>query len=146
MGGGTAMDTTDVATLTQRIQELKKENARLQAILEKNGIGYDKIGTAEIEKGNNEVASVPAYQYSLQEKVAIFKSVFQGRDDVFAKRWYSSTTKKSGYQPVCEREWNREFCDKRKYKCADCPNRKFAPLTYVISNFASSNFGKVKST
>jgi len=72
------MDTTDVATLTQRIQELKKENARLQAILEKNGIGYDKIGTAEIEKGNNEVASVPVYQYSLQEKVAIFKSLFQG--------------------------------------------------------------------
>ena len=30
----------------------------------------------------------------------------------------------------CEREWNREFCDKRKFKCAECPNRKFAPLSY----------------
>ena len=60
----------------------------------------------------------------------MFQSVFKGRDDVFAKRWYSSTTQKSGYQPVCKREWNREFCDKRKYKCADCPNRQFAPLTY----------------
>lgn len=67
---------------------------------------------------------------SLQEKVALFRSVFQGRDDVFAKRWYSSTTQKSGYQPVCTREWSREFCDKRKYKCADCPNRQFAPLAY----------------
>lgn len=32
---------------------------------------------------------------------------------------------------MCEREWNREFCDKRKYKCADCPNRQFAPLSYI---------------
>ena len=69
-------------------------------------------------------------QFTLQEKVAIFQNAFQGRDDVFAKRWYSSTTQKSGYQPVCEREWNRDYCDKRKYKCADCPNRQFAPLTY----------------
>lgn len=124
------METADVATLTQRIQELEKENARLRAILEKNGIGYDKIETTKVKTGNNEFASVPEHQYSLQEKVAIFKSVFEGRNDVFAKRWFSATTQKSGYQPVCEREWNREFCDKRKYKCADCPNRQFAPLTY----------------
>lgn len=68
--------------------------------------------------------------FTLHEKVSIFQSVFQGRDDVFAKRWYSGSTQKSGYQPVCKREWNREFCDKRKYKCADCPNKQFAPLTY----------------
>ena len=60
----------------------------------------------------------------------LFQSLFQGRDDVFAKRWYSNATQKSGYQPVCKREWNREFCDKRKYRCANCPNRQFAPLTY----------------
>jgi len=26
-------------------------------------------------------------------------------------------------------EWNRQLCDKRKFKCAECPNRLFAPLT-----------------
>lgn len=31
---------------------------------------------------------------------------------------------------MCEREWNREFCDKKKYKCVECPNRQFAPLSY----------------
>lgn len=74
--------------------------------------------------------AVSTHQLTLQEKVALFQSLFQGREDVFARRWYSSTTQKSGYQPVCTREWNREFCDKRKYKCADCPNRQFAPLAY----------------
>ena len=124
------MDTTDVSVLAQRIQELEKENARLKAILDKNGLEYKYLEHRTCETNQTEVTPVSTCQFTLQEKVAIFQNLFQGRDDVFAKRWYSSTTQKSGYQPVCTREWNREFCDKRKYKCADCPNRQFAPLTY----------------
>lgn len=66
----------------------------------------------------------------IEERVAIFHSLFKGREDVFARRWFSKTTGKSGYQPVCINEWRRGVCDKKKYKCADCPNRHFAPLTY----------------
>ena len=55
--------------------------------------------------------------------------MFCGREDVFARRWYSKTTEKSGYQPVCENEWADGLCDKRKYKCSVCPNRKLSPLT-----------------
>ena len=40
MGERTVMDTADVSALTQRIQELERENARLKAILDKNGIEY----------------------------------------------------------------------------------------------------------
>ena len=130
MGERTIMDTTDVSALTRRIQELEKENARLKAILEKNGIEYEFLESTTCNPNYVEVPCVSKRQFTLQEKVAIFQNAFQGRDDVFAKRWYSSTTQKSGYQPVCEREWNRKYCDKRKYKCADCPNRQFAPLTY----------------
>nr|WP_303661596.1 DEAD/DEAH box helicase family protein [Bacteroides intestinalis] len=49
---------------------------------------------------------------------------------MFARRWFSNSTGKSGYQPVCSREWNREFCDKKKFKCTECPNREFQPLGY----------------
>ena len=38
-------------------------------------------------------------------------------------------TGKAGYQPVCVNEWRRGVCDKKKFKCAECPNRDFAPLT-----------------
>ncbi len=124
------MDAADVSVLTQRIQELEKENAKLKAILDKNGIEYKYLEHRTCETNQTGATPVSTCQFSLQEKVAMFQSVFKGRDDVFAKRWYSSTTQKSGYQPVCKRKWNREFCDKRKYKCADCPNRQFAPLTY----------------
>lgn len=66
---------------------------------------------------------------SSTEKISLFRSLFCGREDVFARRWYSKTTEKSGYQPVCENEWADGLCDKRKYKCSACPNRKPMPLT-----------------
>lgn len=66
---------------------------------------------------------------SPQKKIALFKSLFCGREDVFARCWYSKTTEKSGYQPVCANEWNELLCDKRKYKCNSCPNRKLLPLS-----------------
>lgn len=64
-----------------------------------------------------------------QEKISLFMSLFRGRSDVYAKRWYSEKSGKSGYQPVCRNEWNTWLCDKRKVKCAECKNRSFAPLT-----------------
>ena len=64
-----------------------------------------------------------------EEKIKLFRSLFVGREDVFARRWYSPTSGKSGYQPVCGNEWNEEYCDKKKHKCSACPNRKLMPLT-----------------
>lgn len=66
---------------------------------------------------------------SPEAKISLFRSLFKGREDVFARRWYSKTSNKSGYQPVCENKWNEEFCDKKKYKCSACPNRKLMVLT-----------------
>lgn len=64
-----------------------------------------------------------------QEKISLFMSLFRGRTDVYAKRWHSEKSGKSGYQPVCSNEWNTWLCDKRRVKCAECKNRRFAPLT-----------------
>lgn len=100
------------------LKKLRAENARLRALLTKHGI--------VVEEPTSSVAST----LSLEEKVALFRGLFQGREDVFARRWFSPTTGKSGYQPVCAREWDREYCDKKKYKCAECPNREFQPLSY----------------
>ncbi len=102
------------------LNRLRAENARLRALLTRHGIAADKPESALPRK--------PAL--SLDEKVALFRGLFQGREDVFARRWFSSSSGKSGYQPVCAREWNREYSDKKKYKCAECPNREFQPLSY----------------
>lgn len=119
------------STIIARLQALEQENARLKSLLAEYGISY------EVEKQDGMAIASKPYEHklaqnqlSLQEKVKLFQSLFKGRKDVFAKRWYSNSTKQSGYQPVCEREWNRDFCDKRKYKCVECPNRLFASLSY----------------
>ena len=66
---------------------------------------------------------------SSQEKIEYFLSVFKGREDVYARRYHSTTTGKTGYTPVCKNEWVHGLCDKKKYRCAECPNREFRPLT-----------------
>jgi hypothetical protein len=132
----------NVNILIARLHELEEENARLKSLLAKHGIPYE----AERQDGAT-IASLPSEtnRLSLQEKVRLFQNLFKGREDVFAKRWYSNLTGQSGYQPVCEREWNRDYCDKRKYKCAECPNRQFASLTYehVYNHLAGKDeFGR----
>jgi len=107
-------------TESDELKRLRAENARLRALLAQHGIAVDEPENMSPRK--------PAL--SLEKKVALFRSLFQGREDVFARRWFSPTTGKSGYQPVCAREWNREYCDKKKFKCAECPNREFQPLGY----------------
>lgn len=102
------------------LKRLRAENARLRALLAFHGIVADEP----------EPSSHQRLLLSLEDKVALFRSLFQGREDVFARRWLSNSTGKSGYQPVCSREWNREFCDKKKFKCAECPNREFQSLGY----------------
>ena len=39
---------------------------------------------------------------SPEEKIALFKSLFSGRTDVFALRWHNEKSNKSGYSPVCK--------------------------------------------
>jgi len=62
-------------------------------------------------------------------KIALFRSLFRGRDDVYPRRFESRKTGKSGYAPACANEWVRGVCEKPRIKCAECPNRRFLPVT-----------------
>lgn len=42
---------------------------------------------------------------SAQEKIELFLSLFRGREDIYARRYYSLKTGKSGYVPACKNEW-----------------------------------------
>jgi superfamily II DNA or RNA helicase/very-short-patch-repair endonuclease len=66
---------------------------------------------------------------SPEAKIALFCSLFRGREDVYPRRFESRRTGKSGYQPACANEWARKLCEKPKVKCADCPNRRFLQVT-----------------
>ena len=66
---------------------------------------------------------------SASDKIALFRSLFRGRADVYPLRFESRKTGKAGYAPACANEWVRGLCEKPKIKCADCPNRRFLPVT-----------------
>lgn len=87
-------------------------------------------GQSKITENNNDEIIVSVNKFSSpKEKIKLYRSLFRGREDVFARRWYSKKSEKSGYQPVCENEWDNALCDKKKYKCSACPNHKLAVLT-----------------
>lgn len=66
------------------------------------------------------------------EKLTLFRQLFRGRDDVYARRWENQKTGVSGFQPACGNEWVRGLCDKPRVKCVDCLNRALLPITDVI--------------
>lgn len=71
-----------------------------------------------------------------QEKITLFKSLFAGRNDVFALRWHNQKTNKSGYSPVCANKWQSGKCDLKKYSCASCPYKLPVPLndSYIFAH------------
>ena len=102
--------------LVKIIEELKQENIKLKEKL------YGK--PKEVIKHVKNISS--------EEKIKIFEEIFNGRRDIYAKRWTSSKTGKSGYSPVCANEFSEYKCDKPRIKCADCPYRELLPLTDKI--------------
>lgn len=60
-----------------------------------------------------------------QERVNLFRSLFRGREDVYAVRW-ESRKGKSGYSPACANEWVPLLCKK---PCSKCNNSKYLPLS-----------------
>jgi hypothetical protein len=77
-----------------------------------------------------DVISGPVDQTSSSEaKIALFRSLFRGRDDVYPRRFESRKTGRSRYAPACANEWVRGVCEKPRVKCAECPKRRFLPVT-----------------
>ncbi len=62
------------------------------------------------------------------EKVALFRSRFRGRGDVYPRFWTNARTGRKGYAPACANEWVRDVCEKPRVKCGECPNQAFLPV------------------
>lgn len=109
------LEKLDKDELIQIIENLKKENKTLKEQL------YGKVEKEETEQEPKNISS--------EEKVKIFMEIFKGRTDLYAKRWTSNKTGKSGYSPVCKNEFSVYKCDKPRIKCNECPYRELLPLT-----------------
>ena len=120
-------------------QELRRRLAQLEAELAKTETARGRLLAearslrAALAEGNKEpdapsAARPVTSQSGTTEKLALFRSLFRGRQDVWARRWESTRNSRSGYSPACANEWQPGMCDKRRNRCGRCPHREFLPL------------------
>lgn len=112
--------------LLERIQFLEKENKELKDLLAKAG-----VQTEEKMQSETDASSTPFLPVIDRQMARVFFSYFWGREDVFARRFVSKRTGKTGYSPQCVNLWSRGICPKvenNQYPCAKCSNRKYTPL------------------
>ena len=143
----------DQADLRQRLEKalseitrLRAENARLKSVLEsfslrtaaslpstspKNDLPTRETHLEvppvvyESPRDTTELKASSSRSLSSQEKIQIFRSLFRGREDVYAGRWESKSGN-SGYSPACANEWDPLLCNKPHSKCTDC---KYIPIS-----------------
>lgn len=136
------------------IKRLEKENAFLKSLLKQQGISWDIEKTnieTEREKTRKETKRIGDTSHkeneyppmkgmlNTEEKLDLFDSLFRGRN-MYAKRWFSEKTGKTGYSPACKNDGIYGICKKGKTKCADCKERELLPLTkQVLSQHLRGN-------
>lgn len=106
------------------LNRLRAENVRLAGILERNRIDWREPALVTPQP----VAAPEVSRLSTEEKVTLFRRLFRGRADVYALRWEGKSGK-TGYAPACANEWKPGICEKPRVKCAECPQRKFLPIS-----------------
>jgi len=71
----------------------------------------------------------PTAQGSLTpDRIRLFRQLFRGREDVFARLWTNPKKQTKGYAPACANEWVRGVCEKPRVKCGECPHQAFLPF------------------
>ncbi|MEH6650501.1 MAG: DEAD/DEAH box helicase family protein [Motiliproteus sp.] len=66
-------------------------------------------------------------EFTPDQKIQLFGSLFRGRTDLFASRWENQSGR-SGYSVACHNEWKRGICNKPKVKCGECRHHSYIPL------------------
>jgi len=135
--------------LLEQVNRLTKDNIRLRT----------QLGLPESEDFQNTASAkrtetvIPDYESAYRNcfsglgrtsdslaKIRLFMSLFEGRDDVYAKRWENKNKATSGYSPVCLNQWQASVCGKPKIPCAKCENKLYAALDEnVIENHLRGN-------
>ena len=63
------------------------------------------------------------------EKIALFRALFVGREDVFARRYENVKKGTSGYSPCCRNQWGAGCVLKQHKKCSECAVRQYVPVS-----------------
>ena len=132
----------DFDELHKKYQSLQQENQRLKEEIQRLNIQHGVKKTHDKQNTNYEEVNEPLVLKLIpsqnkptnsiinkhsdsSEKIKLFRSLFKGRDDVYAKRWENSKKETAGYSPACANEWKSGICQKPKISCSACSNKNY---------------------
>lgn len=118
----TDIDARQIAELRERLATLDRERSEVEERLRALERARVEAETKPPSRAEVTMTSPTA------AKIALFRRLFRGREDVLPRRWENPRTGKSGYAPMCRNEWVRGVCGKPQVKCGECPNQAFIPL------------------
>ncbi len=102
--------------------EAEREKVRQRlAALRRQTLATSPTATARLD---DEVRGV-ATPITPAEKVRLFRSLFQGRPDVYPTRFASRKTNRFGYAPACANKFVPGVCELPRIRCGECPNKAF---------------------
>ena len=111
--------------LHNEVETLRAENRRLRSMISNNQFENTVAETFVPKLPNTKPRT---RQETIDSRVELFRSLFRGREDVYARRW-TNKSGDSGYSPVCEIAFRRELgCGRPKVQCSDCKVKKWIPL------------------
>lgn len=120
-----------IAQTEERLKSLEAERKKVIADLEElqriKKTGFQVKESESLFHKPGVTKASPVY-----EKISLYLSLFRGRQDIYARRWESIRTGKSGYMPACKNEWVRGLCRKPETKCGECPALEFLPLSESV--------------
>lgn len=121
----------EIARVRERLKSLETERADLEAKLGELLRQPAQLSRVDCSLLAGDPPSVTLAS-STTDKVAVFRRMFIGRQDVFPVRWENRKTGKAGYAPACANEWAKGLCGKPKIKCGECPHQAFIPVSDQI--------------
>jgi hypothetical protein len=120
-------------TREQENGRLREENARLRRILAVHSIPIPQHPPQNPPPAKIvETASKVDKDERAKRRIALFRSLFRGRDDVYARRW-DSDGRGSGYVPAAIRDWKAVNSSRpEERKKVDQKTRKFLRLSDAV--------------
>jgi superfamily II DNA or RNA helicase len=122
---------SQIEKLQRRLDALDRGREEIVAELErlKRLQPTDRDNSEQSKLGPSTAAAAVTMASGTANKIALFRSLFRGREDVFPRRWQNNKTGRAGYAPVCNNEWAPGLCKKPKIKCGKCPHQAFVPVS-----------------
>ncbi len=111
---------------------LREENARLRRLLAVHSIPIPQLPAENPPTKTVEPAPPVDKEERARQRIALFRSLFRGREDVYARRWENADGR-YGYMPAVVKDWkaiNKSRPEDRKK--VDQKTRKFLPLTDAV--------------